>query len=198
MFVKIGHAKAQWKADDSQVTARTTRDPSFIPRALFVCWFAGFVTCFHFDGFLERILWCAFGVQHHNLLVHLWSESQGWEWGMQASAALPLTKPLWISAFLPHDSGDPSPSECRTHNWWTIQTLRGGHSQTMRNQNQQTSSWASHFLSGNWEEPLKVPMELNPIYYRSKLDHEKHIPLLSIHPCLEGSLSKWNSCTWRL
>ena len=98
--------------------------------------------------------------------------------------------------------GSTSPSECRTHNRWTIQTLERG-PLSKRDKNQQTSSWASYSLSGNLGRNLsKVPMELN-LYLLQKqtwswktyrLRHSSPFP----HSCLEGSLSKWNTCTWPL
>ena len=98
--------------------------------------------------------------------------------------------------------GSSPPSGCRTHNRWTIQTLERG-PLSVRDKNQQASSWASHSLSGNLGRNLsEVPMELN-LYLLQKqtrsrktyrLCHSSPFP----HSCLEGSLSKWNTCTWPL
>ena len=69
------------------------RYPPFIPRALFVCWFAGFVTCFHF-GWLRK--------EYYDMLL-VSSIATSWPTsdlshraGNEACrlAALPLTKPL--------------------------------------------------------------------------------------------------------
>ena len=203
MFVKIGHAKAQWKAVDYQATARTMRYLWFIILELYL--FAGLLVllfvCFHF-GWLRK--------EYCNVLL-VSSITSSWPTsdlshraGNEACrlAALPLTKPWWISAFLPHDSGIQPTKWMWTHNRWTIQTLERG-PLSVRDKNQQASSWASHSLSGNLGRNLsEVPMELN-LYLLQKqtrsrktyrLCHSSPFP----HSCLEGSLSKWNTCTWPL
>ena len=191
MFVKIGHAKVQWKTADYKAAARTMRYPWFIILEFYlfvglcrvghdwatelnwICWFCCLLV-FILDGLEKNIVmcfWCPASLPLGPSLI--WVTALGMS---QASVQHYLSRSHCESLhFSLMTQGSSSPSECRTHNWWTIQTLERG--QLSKNEGQEPTD---EFLSLSpsvrqfGEKPFKGSYGTEPLFTTEANDHEKH------------------------